>query len=102
MNNILKTDSFVKHEKIYISDKLIFKENEKGKINESKNKKDKNIQKKIINLPNNNGIISLLDHQNYILNILMELRDFDDKNGSNLFKNISYNNLNNFILKNNF
>ena len=33
--------------------------------------------------------------------MLFELRDFDEKNGTDLFKNISYNNLNTFILKNN-
>ena len=100
MNNILKTDSFVEYRKI---DFLL------GILNFNK-KEDKVTYKNLINSKKNINILnnknynnlSVLEHQNFILDIIIELRDFDEKNGTDLFKNISYNNLNAFILKNNF
>ena len=100
MNNLLKTDSFVNYRKI---DFLL------GSLNSNK-KEDKVTYKNSINSKKNINILnnknynnlSVLEHQNFILDIIIELRDFDQKNGTDLFKNISYNNLNAFILKNNF
>ena len=100
MNNILKTDSFVKYRKI---DFLLGSLNSNKKEDEVKYKNLIN-SKKNINILNNKNYnnLSVLYHQNFILDIIIELRDFDQKNGTDLFKNISYNNLNAFILKNNF
>ena len=97
MQKILKSESFAKYKNIKI--KSIMNENNNIENYNIKKIKTNNIDKKIINekkLINNN----LLNHQDYILDILLELRNFDEKNGTELFKNISYNNLNNFILKN--
>lgn len=103
MNNILKQDSFVNYKKIDIKIGPLDYEG----ISEEKTYKTfkilkKNVVKNINILSNNNyNNLSILEHQNFILDILIDLRDFDEKNGTELFKNISYNNLNTFILKNN-
>jgi hypothetical protein len=43
-----------------------------------------------------------LDKQDILLNMLEDMREFDNKNGTCLFKNIIYNDLKSFILKKNF
>lgn len=89
MNNLFKPESFVKFEK--------------KSLNINFNNTDKLHTDKLCNNLKKNYISStILKHQDYILDILLDLREFDEKNGTNLFKNISYNNLNTFILKNNF
>jgi len=47
----------------------------------------------------NSKLNSFLQDQELILDILLELRNFDEKNGTDLFKNINYTNLRKFILK---
>lgn len=44
---------------------------------------------------------NIYDHQDLILDILLELRYYDETNGTKLFTNLNYKNLNTFILKNN-
>ena len=84
--------------------------NGKNDTNDTNDSNNENV-KKIYNLQNLNNSLniknkyikeSLIDHQDYILDILFELRNYDETNGTNLFNNISYTNLNTFILKNNF
>ena len=96
MSNLFKPDSFVKFEKKKFDIKI-----NNSKQNEQLDK-DYNLKKTKINNIGNNIGNTILKHQDYILDILLELRNFDEKNGTDLFKNISYNNLNSFILKNNF
>jgi hypothetical protein len=100
MNSLLKKDSFVKYSKVDILLRTLH-DNKKETVQMGRDI-HKN-SKKNINIPNNKNYnnLSILDHQNFILDMIMELREFDEKNGTDLFKNISYNNLNTFILKNN-
>jgi hypothetical protein len=100
MNSLLKKDSFVKYSKVDILLRSLH-DNKKETVQMGRYI-DKNF-KKNINIPNNKNYnnLSILEHQNFILDMIMELREFDEKNGTDLFKNISYNNLNTFILKNN-
>ena len=104
MNSILKKDSFVKCSKVDILLRpLLHNKKETVDILTDIDKNFKKNSKKNINITNNKNYnnLSILEHQNFILDMLFELRDFDEKNGTDLFKNISYNNLNTFILKNN-
>jgi hypothetical protein len=82
MSTILKKDSFVNFKKINF--KFLFNEN---KISVPYSLNNKNIF--IIN--------ENLNKQDFVLNVLEELRDFDNKNGTELFKNILYNDLKKFI-----
>lgn len=93
MQNILKSESFVKYNNIKIN-------NFKNEFYNEFNNRVNLINKKIVNVQNKSKDINFLKHQDYILDMLLELRNFDEKNGTELFKNISYNNLNTFILKN--
>ena len=94
MQNILKTDSFVKYNKIKLN--YIQKESKDDNIEI----KTKHNMKRKINVINEYKEYDFLSQQDNVLNILMELRNYDNSNGTNLFTNISYNNLNAFILKN--
>ena len=85
MSTILKKDSFVNFKKINF--KVLFNEN---KISVPYSLNNKNIF--IIN--------ENLNKQDFVLNVLEELRDFDNKNGTELFKNILYNDLKKFIYAN--
>lgn len=87
MSTILKKDSFVNFKKINF--KVLFNEN---KISVPYSLNNKNIF--IIN--------ENLNKQDFVLNVLEELRDFDNKNGTELFKNILYNDLKKFIYANKF
>ena len=104
MNNLLKKDSFVKYSKVDILLRSLH-DNKKETVQMGRDIdiNSKKNSKKNINIPNNKNYnnLSILEHQNFILDMIMELREFDEKNGTELFKNISYNNLNTFILKNN-
>lgn len=82
--SILKNDSFVPYKNI----KLNIKENN----NFIKNGKSKKIYESYYGLK----------YQDCILDILEELREFDNKNGTCLFQNIIYNDLKSFILKSSF
>ena len=82
MSTILKKDSFVNFKKINF--KFLFNEN---KISVPYSLNNKNLF--IIN--------ENLNKQDFVLNVLEELRDFDNKNGTELFKNILYNDLKKFI-----
>jgi hypothetical protein len=93
MQNILKSESFVKYNNIKIN-------NFENELYNDFNNRVNFMNKKIVNVQNKSKNINFLKHQDYILNMLLELRNFDEKNGTELFKNISYNNLNTFILKN--
>ena len=93
MQNILKSESFVKYNNIKIN-------HFKNEFYNDFNNRVNLMNKKIVNVQNKSKYINFLKHQDYILNMLLELRNFDEKNGTELFKNISYNNLNTFILKN--
>lgn len=44
-----------------------------------------------------NHLNLILQNQDFILDIVLELRIFDEKNGTNLFENINYTNLRKFI-----
>ena len=93
--SLIKPETFVKYSNIKITNFL---------SNDIKNEnliisKNKKIYNKNENRMNSN---KFLTHQDYILDILIELRDYDEKNGTNLFNNIYYNNLNSLILKNSF
>ena len=44
-----------------------------------------------------NHLNLILQNQDLILDIILELRIFDEKNGTNLFENINYTNLRKFI-----
>jgi hypothetical protein len=93
---LIKPESFVKYNNIKIKTSFLNLEQDENK-NVLKNK---NIYKtEVIKKSSHNDFLT---HQDYILDILIELRDFDEKNGTGLFNNISYNNLNSFILKNSF
>lgn len=81
--SILKPGSFGKYEKI----NLVIKDTQNVNFTSYKKIYEKNQNTK---------------YQDDILNILEELREFDNKNGTSLFKNIIYNDLKNFILRNNF
>lgn len=100
MENLLKSNCFIKYKKIIFSNSI-----DKDKSIEISNKyilENNNkeiIKKKIIN-KNTELNKEYLNYQDFILNILIELRNFDELNGTNLFKKISYNDLNTFILKN--
>ena len=99
MNNIIKPDSFIKYNNIIFSNKIYKNKEDDNDIIKNKEK----TYTKFINISNSKKINNnVLDHQDYILNLLMELRNFDETNGTDLFKNIHYNNLNTFILKNSF
>ena len=91
MNTIFKPESFVNFKKINFN--VLFNENKTSTENQivlsSKNKK-------FITINEN------LDKQEFVLNVLEELRNFDDKNGTELFKNILYNDLKKFIYTNKF
>jgi hypothetical protein len=87
-NSIFKTDSFVKFKKINF--KVLFNENKI--LTESTSLKNKNLF-----ILNEN-----LNKQDFVLNVLEELRDFDNKNGTELFKNILYNDIKKFIYTNKF
>jgi len=87
-NSIFKTDSFVNFKKINF--KVLFNENKI--LTESTSLKNKNLF--IIN--------ENLNKQDFVLNVLEELRDFDNKNGTELFKNILYNDIKKFIYTNKF
>lgn len=96
--HIIKPESFVKSNK----QKLI-----NYNMNESNITNNENI-KKVYNIQSSNNIKnkhikeSMIEHQEYILDILLELRNYDEINGTELFNNVSYTNLNTFIMKNNF
>lgn len=100
MQNIIKSESFIKYNKINFL-KSIDKDKIENKI-EDNNKETIIKKKKVINKNIDLHQYDFLTHQDFILNILMELRFFDELNGTNLFKNISYSSLNTFILKNIF
>lgn len=91
MNTIFKPESFVNFKKINF--KVLFNENKTSTENQvessSKNKKFITINENLIK-------------QEIVLNILEELRYFDNKNGTKLFKNILYNDLKKFIYTNKF
>ena len=100
MQNIIKSESFVKYNKINFL-KSIDKDKIENKI-EDNNKETIIKKKKVINKNIDLHQYDFLTHQDLILNILMELRNFDELNGTNLFGKISYSSLNTFILKNIF
>ena len=100
-NNIIKSDSFIKHDNILFSNK-IYKNKDDNKYINKENKENKKYTK-FLNVSNSKKINnSILEHQDYILDMLIELRNFDETNGTKFFKNLSYNTLNTFILKNTF
>ena len=98
MQNILKPDSFIKYSNIKFQN--LIRKDDNTFENNIFNKEIINKKKKVINKSIYLHQVDFLNHQDFILNILMELRTFDESNGTDLFKNISYNNLNTFILKN--
>jgi ATP-dependent Clp protease adapter protein ClpS len=91
-SSIFKPDSFVKFKKINFN--VLYNETKLIKKNEiDLTLKNKNLFK------NKNDD---LNKQEFVLNILEELRNFDNKNGTELFKNILYNDLKKFIYTNKF
>jgi hypothetical protein len=91
-SSIFKPDSFVKFKKINFN--VLYNETKLIKKNEiDLTLKNKNLFKN----KNDN-----LNKQELILNVLEELRNFDNKNGTELFKNILYNDLKKFIYANKF
>ena len=104
MQNLFKSNYFVSYSNIKIINKI---NNDNTDIEKNNNDKINTINKKIvrsynpsINIQNELKNKDFLKNQDNILNILLKLRNFDEKNGTELFKNISYNSLNSFILKN--
>jgi|694.fasta_scaffold43378_3 hypothetical protein len=100
MDSIFKPDSFIKNnennKKLVINDtytnsKKIIKNNYKKKL----------LKNKMLNLIRDRLIVKQFKEQEFILDMLMELRGYDEKNGTCIFKNIIYNDLYKFILKNN-
>ena len=95
--SLIKPESFVKYNNIKINTFL------SNCIKDEKENVLKNLKYKKIKLENNKLTNNdFLKNQDYILDILIELRDYDKKNGTELFNNISYNNLKSLILKNSF
>lgn len=97
--NIFIKDSFIFNNK----KKLIILENVNREFkykNEIKNNMNTNYHKKNLNNIKDITLTSSFNSQEFVLDMLLELRDFDEKNGTDLFKNIIYKDLNNFILKN--
>jgi ATP-dependent Clp protease adapter protein ClpS len=93
--SIFKPDSFVKFKKINFN--VLYNETNLTEKNEiDLTLKNKNLFK---NNKNNNDN---LNKQEFVLNVLEELRNFDNKNGTELFKNILYNDLKKFIYANKF
>ena len=88
--SIFKADSFVKFKKINFNISLY------ETILNKKNKNDLTLKNKKLNGNDN------LNKQEFVLNVLEELRNFDNKNGTELFKNILYNDLKKFIYTNKF
>uniref|UniRef100_A0A6C0I6R2 Uncharacterized protein n=1 Tax=viral metagenome TaxID=1070528 RepID=A0A6C0I6R2_9ZZZZ len=97
-NTIIKRDSYSKYEKkiLYTTLDIL------GNMNKQTDTLNNNTIRKVQDPVNIKYIKdSVYDHQDLILDILLELRYYDETNGTKLFKNLNYKNLNTFILKNN-
>jgi len=108
MNNLFKTNSFVKKESITITPFLEHNDNilKEQSISEEQcdfdlvhSKHKFKLENKIKTPVKDSCLNSSLQNQEFILGILLELRNFDEINGTDLFKNINYTNLRKFILK---
>ena len=92
----IKTLNFVNLENLENLENLYMQKSDTETI---ENDVDVNLQKLNLNIQKSKIHTDDVLKQEFILEILEELREFDNKNYTNLFKNVNYTNLYNFLIK---